>query len=65
MAQSSVELLVEKLIESGVNLLSEEIKFIEQAKEMHKAECISFVEKWEGIKRWDNKEDLYNHIYKK
>ena len=37
----------------------------QQAKEMHKAECISFVEKWQGIKRWDNKEDLYNHIYKK
>ena len=33
-----VEWLEKKLIESGVNLLSEEFEFIEQAKEMERAQ---------------------------
>lgn len=35
---TSVEWLVEKLEESGIPLMSDEIKMIEQAKEMNKAE---------------------------
>jgi hypothetical protein len=35
---TSIEWLEEKLIDNGVNFLSEEFEFIKQAKEMHKAE---------------------------
>jgi SpoU rRNA methylase family enzyme len=38
--QTPVEWLEEKLIESGVNLLSEEVRFIEQAKEMEKEQRV-------------------------
>ena len=38
--QTAVEWLEKKLIESGVNLLSEEIEFIQQAKEMDKQQII-------------------------
>jgi hypothetical protein len=38
--QTAVEWLEQKLIESGVNLLSEEIKFFEQAIEMEKQQII-------------------------
>jgi hypothetical protein len=41
---NSIEWLEKKLIESGVNLLSEEVEFIKQAKEMHRAEQISQLE---------------------
>ncbi len=40
MKQTAVEWLEQKLIESGVNLLSEEIKFFEQAIEMEKQQII-------------------------
>lgn len=36
MAQTSVEWLVEKLEESGIPLMKDELKMIEQVKEMHK-----------------------------
>ena len=40
------------------------IQLIKQAKEMHKAECISFCEKWESGVPHDSKEDLYDEIFK-
>jgi len=36
-----------------------------KAKEMHKAECINFAEKWENGVPHDSKEDLYAEIFKK
>lgn len=36
MKQTAVEWLVEELINSGINFLTEEVNFIEQAKEMEK-----------------------------
>jgi hypothetical protein len=43
---TSIEWLEEKLIDNGVNFLLEEFEFIEQAKEMHKAEIIDAF--WNG-----------------
>ena len=45
MKQTEVEWLEKKLIESGVNLLSEEFEFIEQAKVMEKEQSYKF---WQG-----------------
>jgi len=42
---TSIEWLEEKLIDNGVNFLSEEFEFIKQAKEMHEKEAFEF---WNG-----------------
>jgi hypothetical protein len=66
--QSSVEWLVDKLKESGISLMKDEFEMIEQAKEMHKEDCISFAEQWEARcneKNMDSKEQLYDEIYNK
>ena len=39
--QTSIEWLEEKLIDNGVNFLSEEFEFIKQAKLLHKQEIIN------------------------
>jgi len=41
--QISVEWLVEKLKDSGIPLMKDELEFIEQAKEKHKEETIRFI----------------------
>jgi hypothetical protein len=41
---------------------------LEQAKEMHKVECLSFAEEWEircNEKDMDTKEQLYDETYNK
>tara|TARA_R110000868_G_scaffold28617_3_gene107098 strand:+ start:306 stop:506 length:201 start_codon:yes stop_codon:yes gene_type:complete len=62
---SAVEWLEKKLIESGVNLLSEEVEFIQQAKAMEKEQIM---EAWIAT---DNElqriaaEQYYNETYGK
>ena len=65
MKQTAVEWLEKKLIESGVNLLSEEVEFIQQAKAMEKEQIM---EAWIAT---DNElqriaaEQYYNETYGK
>jgi hypothetical protein len=42
MKQTAVDWLQKKLIESGISFLSEEIEYINQAKEMEKEQSIDF-----------------------
>ena len=44
MKQTAIEWLQKKLIESGISFLSEEIEYINQAKEMEKEQEIGFAE---------------------
>jgi hypothetical protein len=66
--QTSVEWLVEKLEESGIPLMKDELEIIKQAKEMNKAEmhkCASF---WRGKENDIEKtifEVYYNETFKK
>jgi hypothetical protein len=53
---TSIEWLEEKLIDNGVNFLSEEFEFIKQAKEMHKAEIEDAFQ--DG--KWDWNEHITN-----
>jgi hypothetical protein len=66
--QTAIEWLEERLSVS----LGDEIKYLHGffviAKEMHKAECVSFAEEWEircNEKNMDSKEQLYEEIYNK
>jgi hypothetical protein len=70
--QTAVEWLEKKLIESGVNLLSEEIEFIQQAKEMEeqqkKQQIIDSYERGWDMGALDidcNSEKYYSETYKK
>ena len=49
MAQTSVEWLVEKLEESGIPLMKDELEMIQQAKEKHKEETMDAFQagKWD------------------
>jgi hypothetical protein len=65
---TSVDWLVEKLEESGIPLMKDELEMIEQAKEMNKVEmhkCASF---WRGKENDIEKpmfEKYYNETFKK
>jgi len=67
MAKTSVDWLVEKLEESGIPLMKDELEMIKQAKEMHEVEmhkCASF---WRGKENDIEKtifEVYYNETYK-
>lgn len=66
--QTAVEWLQKKLIESGVNLLSEEIEFIQQAIEMEKQQIIDAYERGWDMGALDidcNSEKYYCETYKK
>jgi hypothetical protein len=66
--QTAVEWLQEKLIESGISFLSEEIEYINQAKEMEKEQIIK--SNRDGVDMVVNNENFltgeqyYNEIYK-
>jgi hypothetical protein len=60
--QTGVDWLFETMAKTP---MTEWYQVLEQAKEMHKIECISFSEKWESGVPHDSKEDLYDDIYKK
>ena len=49
MAQTSVEWLIEKLEESGIPLMKDELEMIQQAKEKHKEETMDAFQagKWD------------------
>ena len=72
MAQTSVDWLIEQLRgydDKGYFIFNGVVnsELIEQAKEMHKAECISFSEQWElrcNECNMDSKEQLYDETYK-
>lgn len=65
---SAVEWLEKKLIESGVNLLSEEVEFIKQANEIEKQQKIDFANNY-GFDicgyDYNRAEQYYNETYKK
>jgi hypothetical protein len=75
--QTSVEWLIEKLEESGIPLLSDELEMIEQAKEMHKQqtkdaynqgyvdslEDVEIVECITDVLIRSNAENYYNEIF--
>ena len=68
--QTSVEWLVEKINRQSFNNVTIDIhkETIEQAKAMHKEDCINFAEQWQercNEKNMDSKEQLYDEIYKK
>lgn len=65
---TAVEWLEKKLIESGVNLLSEEIEFIQQAIEMEKQQIMQAFDKgkWDSMAfNGTSNEQYYNKTYKK
>ena len=70
MAQTSVEWLIEQLSSKHIGFemyVNANKETIEQAKTMHKADCIKFAEQWESRcneKNMDSKEQLYNETYK-
>ena len=78
MTLTSVEWLIDKLEESGIPLLSDELEMIEQAKEMHKQQikdaynqgyrdCMeeSGYELTEDVSKFNNAEFYYNEIFNK
>ncbi len=68
MAQTSVEWLVEKLEESGIPLMKEELEMVEQANQMFKEQII---ETWKHgnlptfLGRVLTAEEYYNETFKK
>jgi hypothetical protein len=65
MKQTAVEWLQKKLIESGISFLSEEIEYINQAKEMEKEQIIDAYDTgiWDvGCRNSDSKR-YYNETY--
>lgn len=65
---TAVEWLEKKLIESGVNLLSEEIEFIQQAIEMEKQQIMQAFDKgkWDSMAfNGTSNEQYYKKTYKK
>jgi hypothetical protein len=48
--QTAVEWLVEKLEESGIYLMKDELEMVEQARAMHKIETILFAQKMQNKK---------------
>jgi len=66
MAQTSVEWLVEKLEESGIPLMKDELEMIQQAKEKHKEECENaWMDGLDYGSNYKDFEDYYNKTYKK
>ena len=70
MVQTSIDWLIEEFRDTILKEYGELrfLEIIEQAKEMHKNECISFAEQWEircNEKDMDSKEQLYDEIYNK
>ena len=73
MAQTSVEWLVEKLEESGIPLMKDELEMIQQAKEKHKEETMDAFQagKWDWsthVNHGKNSMDpaeYYNETFKK
>jgi hypothetical protein len=71
MKQTSVEWLQKKLIESGISFLSEEIEYINQAKEMYKEQMIEFANsfydecgmQYGGLEK--SAEEYYKETYEK
>lgn len=64
MAQTSVEWIFIKMAKTP---MTDWYEVLEQAKAMHKVDCISFAEQWEARcneKNMDSKEQLYDEIYK-
>ena len=65
--QTSIDWLVEKLQESGISLMKDELEMIQQAKEMHKEEIM------EAFKHGElpplfvslNAEEYYNETFNK
>ena len=70
MAQTSVEWLIEQLSSKHIGFemyVNANKETIEQAKTMHKVDCLSFAEEWQercNEKNMDSKEQLYDEIYK-
>lgn len=65
MAQTSVEWLFYTMQKTPMN---EWYKVLEQAKEMHKEDCLNFSIEWENRRDDDDiksKENLYDEIYNK
>lgn len=71
MAQTSVEWLIEQLSSKHIGFemyVNANKEIIEQAKEMHKEDCINFSIEWENRRDDEDikdKEDLYDLIYMK
>ena len=71
MALTSVEWLIEQLSSKHIGFemyVNANKETIEQAKAMHKVDCISFAEQWEkrcNEGNMDSKEQLYDEIYNK
>ena len=66
MAQTSVEILVEKLQESGITFMKDELEMIKQAKEMHKSEIINAYDNViiNDLGEFLNGEQYYNETFK-
>jgi hypothetical protein len=65
MKQTAVEWLQKKLIESGISFLSEEIEYINQAKEMEKEQIIDAYDTgiWDVGCRNSDSEKYYHETY--
>ena len=72
MKKTAIEWLLDEIEKQAVGQC-EEIPiwiyiFLDQAKEMHKEDCISFADQWEARcneGNMDSKEQLYDEIYNK
>ena len=63
MKQTAVEWLQKKLIESGISFLSEEIEYINQAKDMEKEQIKEAYNHGQQIPLCPYAEEYYNETY--